>query len=307
MIDSTKQPASACAAETTSDLMQDASEVIRYDEPGIPLYIRQRRLSEYPDMRALCHWHEDLELIQIQKGRMHYQIGETTLLLEEGDCLFVNSRRMHYGYSCRRQECVFLCILFHPGLFTENSLLRRQYIRPFTSSQAPDHLRFGPDDPFYPEISRFMRKLRQLKQAEENAFQLEAAGLIHLFWNHLLRTPQMSETGFSKEEHPDLALLKDMVSFIACSYPEKISLDDIARAGNVSRSKCCILFNRYLKQSPVAFLNQYRLKVSCRLLEHSGESITQIAAACGFNHPSYYGKCFQECYGSRPNQYRKRQ
>ncbi len=306
MTGSIKRPDPGRVTETTRDLMQDSSEVIQYDVPGIPLYIRRRRLSEYPGMRALCHWHEDLELIRIHEGQMHYQIDETTLLLNKGDCLLINSRRMHYGYACSHRECDFLCILFHPGLFTGNPRLRQQYVRTFTASRAPGYLLFPPDDPFYPEISRFMGELWQLKASGQNAFQLEVSGQIHLFWSRLLRTPQMSETGFSGEGHPDLALLKDMVSFIACRYPEKLSLEDIARAGNVSRSKCCILFNRYLKQTPVAFLNQYRLKASCRLLEHTDESITQIALACGFNHPSYYGKCFQECYGCSPNQYRKR-
>ena len=42
-------------------VMQDASEIVRYDEVGIPLYIREGLLSSYPDHRALCHWHEDIE------------------------------------------------------------------------------------------------------------------------------------------------------------------------------------------------------------------------------------------------------
>lgn len=41
-------------------VMQDASEIVRYDEVGIPLYIREGLLSSYPDHRALCHWHEDI-------------------------------------------------------------------------------------------------------------------------------------------------------------------------------------------------------------------------------------------------------
>ena len=42
-------------------MMQDASEIVQYDTAGIPLYIREAKLSSYPDMQVLCHWHEDLE------------------------------------------------------------------------------------------------------------------------------------------------------------------------------------------------------------------------------------------------------
>ena len=54
------------------DVMQDASEIVRYDETGIPLYIQTGELSRYPDRKALCHWHDDLEFIRIVPGEMKY-------------------------------------------------------------------------------------------------------------------------------------------------------------------------------------------------------------------------------------------
>ena len=44
------------------DIMQDTSEIVHYDEMGITLYIRIGELSYYPGKKALCHWHEDMEL-----------------------------------------------------------------------------------------------------------------------------------------------------------------------------------------------------------------------------------------------------
>src|SRR5699024_1518413 len=107
-------------AKTKHDLMKDASEIVHYDSAGIPLYVKSDSLSEYPGMRALCHWHDDLEFIRSREGVMYYRIGSRTVLLKEGDCLIVNSRQMHYGYSRSRGECRFLCILVHPRLFSAN-------------------------------------------------------------------------------------------------------------------------------------------------------------------------------------------
>ena len=64
------------------DIMQDASEIVHYDIMGTPIYIRKGLLSLYPDMRALCHWHEDIELIYILKGEMNYDINGKTVLLK---------------------------------------------------------------------------------------------------------------------------------------------------------------------------------------------------------------------------------
>ena len=79
--------------------MQDASEIVHYDNPGVPLYIRTGILSNYPDMKALCHWHEDIELIYVIEGEMNYRINDRDILLKEKDCLVVNSRQLHYGLS----------------------------------------------------------------------------------------------------------------------------------------------------------------------------------------------------------------
>ena len=59
-----------------------------------------------------------------------------------------------------------------------------------------------------------------------------------------------------------------------------------------------------MQQSPVEFLNAYRLKISCQLLCTTRKSITEIAMLCGFNHLSYFSKYFMECYGCTPREYR---
>lgn len=48
--------------------MPDNSEIIPYDEAGIPLYVQYKYLSAYLNSRALCHWHEDMEFSYVKKG-----------------------------------------------------------------------------------------------------------------------------------------------------------------------------------------------------------------------------------------------
>ena len=92
-------------------IMRDASEIVRYDEVGIPLSIREGLLSAYPNHRALCHWHEDIEWVYIRSGQMNYYMNGKRVLLNTGEALMVNSRQMHYGYSENGQDCDFIRIL----------------------------------------------------------------------------------------------------------------------------------------------------------------------------------------------------
>ena len=306
-------------AKTKHDLMKDASEIVHYDTAGIPLYVKSDVLSEYPGMRAICHWHDDLEFIRIRKGEMYYRVNSQTILLKEGDCLIVNSRQLHYGYSRGQKECLFLCILIHPLFFSGNITLYERYIRPFTESDGTGFLYF-PHGAQYPgmdtqdvssDISRLLEKAAALRNGGQPGYELEIVGLMHILLGRLISLGLLvpdPDTGYGiSRPDPDSAAQRAMVSFLYQNYSGRITLDEIAAAGHVSRSKCCRIFQKYLHQSPVDFLNSYRLDVSRRLLSETSLSVTETATSCGFSHLSYFSKLFRECYGCTPKEYRKRQ
>ncbi|MDO4297563.1 MAG: AraC family transcriptional regulator [Lachnospiraceae bacterium] len=286
------------------DVMPDASEIIHYDTIGIPLYIRELKLSAYPDMRALCHWHEDIEWIRIVNGNMNYEINGNRILLQKDDCLMINSRQMHYGFSQNYRECDFLCILFHPQLLTGFQPLYQQYVQPITENQHLEYLHYRSGSDAASRASGLLDRIVQLKKAGNPAFEMEIIGTMHFLWGLIFKSIQTVSAQNGRPEDSEIALQKTMVSYIYQHYMEKITLNDIASAGNVCRSKCCSIFRHYLRQSPIDFLNAYRLKVSCHLLAATDTSITEIALSCGFNHLSYFSKLFLRCYGCTPRDYR---
>ena len=287
-----------------TELMPDSSEVIPYDRAGIPLYIRAAHLSSYYDMCAPCHWHDDIEWIYVINGKMRYYVNGKRLVLNEGDSLMVNARQMHYGYAYEQQDCYFVCILFHPSLFGNNQLLYEQYFAPFLKNSALEYLHFCAKDTSGRKAVEKLQRIVELKKQNSPAYELQVTGIMLQLWGYLIQNGLLAVSEHAEEINQDLTLQKDMVSFIYQHYPEKISLNDIAAAGHVGRSKCCQIFKHYMQQSPVDFLNAYRLKISCQLLCNTQKSITEIAMLCGFNHLSYFSKYFAECYGCIPREYR---
>lgn len=288
-------------------IMRDASEIVRYDEVGIPLSIREGLLSAYPNHRALCHWHEDIEWVYIRSGQMNYYMNGKRVLLNTGEALMVNSRQMHYGYSENGQDCDFIRILCHPKIFITNSVLYQSYIAPVLSNPSLEYLHLKPEFPEDAEALQLLPEILRIKKEHPAAYEIEAAALLSLLWCRLLRShPMMSNEAAAKPKEPDLLVQRDMVSYIYSHYSESINLDEIAAAGKVCRNKCCQIFRRYLNQSPIDFLNHYRLEVSCHLLNNTKLSIAEICTACGFNHQSYYSKIFLRTYSCSPRDFRKR-
>lgn len=288
-------------------IMRDASEIVRYDEVGIPLSIREGLLSAYPNHRALCHWHEDIEWVYIRSGQMNYYMNGKRVLLNTGEALMVNSRQMHYGYSENGQDCDFIRILCHPKIFITNSVLYQSYIAPVLSNPSLEYLHLKPEFPEDAEALQLLPEILRIKKEHPAAYEIEAAALLSLLWCRLLRShPMMPNEAAAKPKEPDLLVQRDMVSYIYSHYSESINLDEIAAAGKVCRNKCCQIFRRYLNQSPIDFLNHHRLEVSCHLLNNTKLSIAEICTACGFNHQSYYSKIFLRTYSCSPRDFRKR-
>ena len=285
------------------EIMQDASEIVPYSTPGLPLYTSHGRLSHFHWRRMLCHWHDDLEWIAVYEGSMRYRIGKETVLLCEGDVLFVNSRQLHDGQPNKDDDCRYYCVLCHPDLLSANRILYSRFVQPIAENTGFAFLHLHAGDTDTAAIFSLLRNICAEDLTENPDYALEALGLLHILWRKLY--PLCLSTTVAPRDYTDETLQKDMVSYIQKHYAEHITLADIAAAGHVCQNKCCVLFRRYLQQSPIDFLNTYRLEVSRRLLCATQESISDIALACGFNHLSYYSKLFQRKYGSTPSEWRR--
>lgn len=287
-------------------VMQDASETPVYNCSDMPVYILDQNLSDYPDRKGLCHWHKDIEIIYVAKGEMNYHINGKTILLRERSCTIINSQYMHYGSSSYYHNCQFICIRFHPGILNSIPSVYKKYVVPLIENRKIEYLSYEIDSPNHHKIEDAVGQICCIRKGMEDGYELRLVSAIYLLWKILFE-----ECGPNLQEGPmlepgDQTLQKRMVSYIYEHYQDALTLDEISASANISRSKCCMIFKQYLHQSPVDFLNKYRLEVSRRLIVNTQYKITQIAFSCGFNHLSYFSKIFYNEYGCTPTEYRKK-
>lgn len=288
------------------DIMQDASEIIHYDFINIPLAIQERLLSSFTNWRALCHWHDDIELVHVLDGEMNYDINGKKILLKKGDTIMVNSQQLHYGYSNCRKECYFIVVLFHPDLLKCNSKMYQQYVKPVIKSTTLEYFHLKAGTELNKPVSEIIIQLFDLISPKKT-YGYQAVGLLYSLWNLIYNILKEELKNVNSKKNTEKEIQKVMVAYIYQHYQENLTLTDIASAGNTCRSNCCKLFQKYLQQSPIDFLNAYRLKISQKLLKGTSYSITEIATACGYNYLSYYTKIFNKKFGITPSAYRKKE
>ena len=287
-------------------VMRDSSEIINYNTSDLPIKIIHPMLSDYPGKRVVCHWHDDIEMIYIVSGEMNYEINGKTVRLPEHSALFVNARQLHYGFSADDAECDFICVLFHPSVLRISDRFFHKMAEPIISNEGIEYILFEENDSCdYISVSGCMKDTADLRDEAPPGYELEVIGNIDRIWSVIFRWCETIPAAFGNAPYEDRQIQRKMVSYIFSHYAEPLTLEEIATSGSVSRSKCCQIFKKFLGESPVDFVNSYRLEKSCLELRGSARSITEIALNCGFNHPSYFTKIFSRKYGCTPSAYRK--
>lgn len=288
-------------------LFPDDSEDISYNFLDFPIRAKCARLCHYPNMAAANHWHDDFEFTVILEGEMTYSVNGKKHLLRQGQAIFINSQQMHYGFSRDGLDCEFICLLITPSLVSNVNRIKEHYLTPIQDDSSHPYFIFEPTVTWQRQFIDQLTEIYQLCQEETTGFELHVMSLFYSICASLYS--HVKQDQHHLESIPDLTLenLKLMIGYIQQSYPDKLTLNDIAASGNVCRSNCCKIFKQLLGKSPITYLTEYRLEKSIRLLKNSNASITEIALLCGFSNSSYFTETFRKVIGCTPSQYRKKQ
>ena len=280
------------------EILQDSSERIHYQDPGIPIYTAYGDLRGLSNMAALCHWHEDVELLLAVRGYLCYKVNGQQIFIDQGCGIFVNSKQMHYGFSADGTDCEYICICFHPELLQGNKQLYEQYVLPVLAQGSLPYLLLDRKKQDHKALlDTVLAFYRQEKR------DLHLLGRLYELWQGIYDL--MEKESLVNADDGDLKPLKQMLGLIHSRYAEHVSLAQIAASGNVSRSKCCQLFKKYMGHSPNDYLTSYRLERAMELLRSTDQMVTEIAFSCGFNSASYFSEIFISKKGCTPTQYRK--
>ena len=90
-------------------------------------------------------------------------------------------------------------------------------------------------------------------------------------------------------------------------YVEPLTVDDLARAANLSRAHFSREFRRAFGVSPHAYLLSRRLERACELLRNTDRSVAEICMAVGLQGVGSFTTSFTTTYGMSPTAYRSTQ
>ncbi len=281
---------------------QNLKELTEHRTVLLPIACYETTISNNINGYIPLHWHDELQFVVVIKGEAFFQIGEEEVMVQEGEGLFINSGCLHMAKDRKDSGCVYICLNVSPS-FVLSQELYPTFVAPYIQATNIPFLQLVSNEQWAKNIINSVIEINQIIKQKFPFYEMDSIVHLLLIWRNLITNGIQLE--YKQAELKKSKRMKQMLNWIHLHYHEKILLDDIARAGQLSRSECCRYFKQLLKKTPLNYVTDYRIQRSLPLLQQPEANVTEVAYQVGFNSTSYFINKFGRAMNMTPLAYKK--
>lgn len=282
-------------------------EQITHGASVFPITYFHDELAALPNWEGPLHWHPEFEIATAVNGILDFQVGQKHVTLEAGDSIFINRNILHGIRQISGEvpdpmpNIVFSDTIFAPG----TSVIYQKYIRPITGSGVLPFIVFRHGNRWHDEVNCLVKDIYCQLQERNVCYEMVVQRDLNSIFEYLFRYfDDLPKSEITRIQINTQIRIQQMLTYIYTHYAESVTLADIARAADISRSEAGRCFKAYLGCSPVDALIKYRLQTAYRLISDTTLTLQEISHACGFNSVNYFSRQFRQTYGYAPSQNR---
>lgn len=229
---------------------QNLKELTEHRTVELPVACYKTTINQNINGYIPLHWHDEIQFVLILKGIALFQINEEKIEVHEGDGLFINSGCLHMAEEKEGSDCTYICLNVSPH-FVLSQELYSSYVQPYMFSTNLPYLFLDGNQQWAKNILDAVKKINQLIQQKTSLYEIDITMQLTLIWKNLVVNGFQLE--YDQSEMIKSHRMKQMLNWIHLHYAEKITLEDIAKAGQLSRSECCRYFKRMLNKTPLSY------------------------------------------------------
>lgn len=284
-----------------------------------PLYLKkntkgfeqsfQMNHARVPHTYDIWHYHQELELNAIIKGRGTRFIGDHVGAFTDGDMVLVGPNLPHVWkndkeyYDNQESLQAELINFFFLEDFAGKDFFQLPELQPIQKliEASIQGIRI------YGRTSKVVQgKMKQVYRLTPGE---RIINLIHVL-NIIAHSDELeflASPGFIYAyQASNTERINKVYNFIMNNFLENITLKDVADKASMNTTAFCRYFKRVTKKSFVQFLNEIRIGYACKLLLDEKLTISQICYESGFNNLSNFNKQFKLITYNTPYNYRVR-
>jgi AraC-like DNA-binding protein/quercetin dioxygenase-like cupin family protein len=252
------------------------------------------------------HYHPELQITHIRKGRGACFIGETVGHFSPGDVFIIGPNTPHFFrndaglLNTETGPVTTLSIYFNKEAFGD-----RLFSLPETMAIAGLIERSGygiiVDKQHRHEVADRMERIR-VSDGFDRLIELFVL-LNMLATGYRLRTISKHLLTASTNDRENQRL-NDVFDFMIQNYHKPLTLEEGARVANMSQTAFCRYFVKRTRKTYTGFLNEIRIGYACNKLLTTDKSISEIAYECGYKNISHFNRQFQKIVAQTPSEYK---
>ena len=242
------------------------------------------------------------DLILLPSGPSHECRSSTTdQLLEVFDISDLFSQNQHkevtFGSNATQQKTVILALHAHMDPIMARPLVQALpafiHLQHKDLSTVPEWLQIG--------LQFLALEVQRIRPGRDKILDHLVSILLIECVRDYIDTLQDSNNWLSALSHPELS---NALAKIHAEPAQPWTVESLAEQCCMSRSKFATLFSQILGTSPLAYLQQHRLRLAAQYLRNKQVTIQQIAHRVGYNSETAFSQSFKRQYQMSPSQYR---
>ncbi|WP_077610090.1 AraC family transcriptional regulator [Clostridium sp. Marseille-P2415] len=256
----------------------------------------------HPRYVMTYHWHKETEIIRVLEGSFPILLDNKEYRLNAGDWLLVPSGVLHGGFP---ENCHYECLVFHFERLYSDSNITRAICRSFTEKNLTFLNLFTQES--HPDLLDSLRLSFEAAASQFEGYQLCVLGNLFSALGCILKCHYYTQPPIiSAHNKKKITQYKTVLSYIADHYSEDITLNDLAGSVHMNSRYFCRFFKEFTGQTPMEYLNVYRIEAACEQLTSTTHTVTEIAFNCGYNDINYFIRVFKKVKNCTPGRYLKK-
>ncbi|WP_044479437.1 helix-turn-helix transcriptional regulator [Paenibacillus antibioticophila] len=256
-----------------------------------------------------CHWHEEAEFFYCLQGETMFQVDTDYFLVRAGEAVFIDGGDIHAAHAHGEQGCSFFSLVFDTQLLASAhyDAVQENLILPLQEKKAtfPRHIQ-----PHPPGMNVLLEQIHAIMQCcNDKALGYEGAVKGHLY----LMIAGMTASGQacnrqagSRSDSFKIARLKTVIHYIQENFSHPIRLAELAALIPMSEGQFCRFFKSMTRQTPMDYINAYRIRQAAEMLRNPDRKISDVALEAGYDNISYFIRVFRKAMNCSPSEFRKR-
>ena len=252
------------------------------------------------------HWHEEIEIVYVQDGKMSVEVSGEKLILKTGEILFIPPEHIHEFKKINTYSCKFYSIVFSLSLLvsSHSTIIYNKYLR--TIKKAPNFYLFQQHHLNNEQVVKITEDIINLYRTQPYGYELLVNSYLFSFIFLVLQQGIVTPDAINSLSPSTNMKIKKIIKYLEDNYSNKITLDDMATLVCTSREYFSRFFKKYFQMNFSEYLTTYRVSKATYLLITTNWKILDIAIDSGFNDASYFTSIFTKYMKMTPTQYRKK-